>query len=164
MASLESKVEGGGGVGLIGMRERVQALSGTLSISDRSPDRGTEVRCRLPLSPAEAEGISAKVSSRVKSAWSIATKIERFTSLIDQHFDFARRKVDPQGRPVFRFLRRLPVGIERRRADFVAFVVEEGPRFDAEQVLRLGQFAAFEELEVVEDVVHRGCACRSTRN
>ena len=45
--------ETSGGVGLIGMRERVQALGGTLSIRDRAPQRGTEVRCSLPLLPRD---------------------------------------------------------------------------------------------------------------
>ncbi|MBL8678729.1 MAG: sensor histidine kinase [Myxococcales bacterium] len=35
------------GVGLIGMRERAQALSGTLDVLPRQP-RGTEIRCKLP--------------------------------------------------------------------------------------------------------------------
>lgn len=38
------------GVGLLGMRERIQALEGTISIEDRKPS-GTTVQCRLPISP-----------------------------------------------------------------------------------------------------------------
>lgn len=40
-----------GGVGLIGMRERVHALGGSVALRDRRPQRGTEVRCTLPLFP-----------------------------------------------------------------------------------------------------------------
>ncbi len=39
------------GVGLLGMRERVQAHEGKLEIYDHGPSNGTEVRCRLPISP-----------------------------------------------------------------------------------------------------------------
>ncbi len=38
------------GVGLIGMRERAQSLSGALEVLRRSP-RGTEIRCTLPTAP-----------------------------------------------------------------------------------------------------------------
>ncbi|MFO0586934.1 MAG: sensor histidine kinase [Polyangiaceae bacterium] len=42
---------GAAGVGLLGMRERVHAVGGTLVIRDRSPERGTEVRCQVPCFP-----------------------------------------------------------------------------------------------------------------
>ena len=44
------------GVGLLGMRERVHALGGSLSVVDRAPRRGTEVWCSLPSHPPTASG------------------------------------------------------------------------------------------------------------
>lgn len=38
------------GVGLLGMRERIQALEGTFSMREASPS-GTVIQCRLPLNP-----------------------------------------------------------------------------------------------------------------
>jgi signal transduction histidine kinase len=42
------------GFGLVGMRERVALLGGTLSF-DSSPGKGTTIRAQIPLNPA-AEG------------------------------------------------------------------------------------------------------------
>jgi signal transduction histidine kinase len=40
------------GVGLLGMRERVLALGGTVSVRDLRPQAGTVIQCRLPLHPS----------------------------------------------------------------------------------------------------------------
>lgn len=50
-ASRAAKDEASIGVGMLGMRERVQAVGGTLTVKDRKPERGTEVRCRMPCFP-----------------------------------------------------------------------------------------------------------------
>jgi signal transduction histidine kinase len=53
-AGRTAKDEKSTGVGLIGMRERVHAVGGNLSIRDLRPGRGTEIRCTLPLFPTSA--------------------------------------------------------------------------------------------------------------
>jgi signal transduction histidine kinase len=58
VGAIANTLAGGRGLGLIGMRERAQALGGTFTIADRE-GTGTIVVVTLPLGAADADGEAA---------------------------------------------------------------------------------------------------------
>lgn len=70
-AGRAQKGEESSGVGLLGMRERVHALGGSLSIVDRHPQRGTEVRCKIPRNPMSIRGAARSTRSPARWARSV---------------------------------------------------------------------------------------------
>jgi signal transduction histidine kinase len=62
-------VGNGSGLGLVSMRERVESLEGTLTVTS-TPGRGVVVEARVPVQPHEhgAEGTLAGRAARAESA------------------------------------------------------------------------------------------------